>query len=132
MKTILSCVFKKKKLRMRNNMDDATIRFLIQKRIHVGEKRIPLDPLYKERILELTKQMMEEPFTGSIQMAFDTYISECMSHLKRIEEPEREEPPQSIHDALLYPAKKVSTMVKKKSIFSRGEPLQPEPSRFTG
>ncbi len=49
--------------------------------------------------MELTKQMLEEPFIGSIQMAFDAYISECMSHLKRIEEPEREEPPQSIHDA---------------------------------
>jgi hypothetical protein len=113
-------------------MDDATIRFLIQKRIHVGEKKMPLDPLYKEKILELTKQMLEEPFTGSIQMAFDTYISECMSHLKRIEEPEREEPPQNVHDALLYPAKKVTTMVKKKSIFSRGDPLQPEASSFTG
>jgi len=108
-------------------MDDATIRFLVQKRIHVGEKKIPLDPLYKEKIIELTKQMMEEPFAGSIQIAFDTYISECMSHLKRIEEPEREDPPQSVHDALLYPAKKVTTIVKKKNIFSRGvgaDPLQ--------
>lgn len=57
-------------------MDDATIRFLIQKRIHVGEKRLPLEPEYKEKILELTKQMMEEPFTGSIQLAFETYMSE--------------------------------------------------------
>ena len=101
-------------------MDDATIRFLIQKRIHVGEKKIPLEPLYKEKIVELTKQMMEEPFTGSIQIAFDTYISECMSHLKRIEEPEKEDPPQNIHDSLLYPAKKVTTIVKKKNIFRIG------------
>jgi hypothetical protein len=100
-------------------MDDATIRFLVQKRIHVGEKIIPFEPAYKEKILELTKQMLEEPFTGSIQMAFDTYLSECMSHLKRIDEPIREDPPQSIHDTLLYPAKKVTTMVKKKTIFHK-------------
>jgi hypothetical protein len=100
-------------------MDDATIRFLVQKRIHVGEKKIPFEAAYKEKILELTKQMLEEPFTGSIQIAFDTYLSECMSHLKRIEEPIREDPPQSIHDAILYPSKKVTTMVKKKSIFHK-------------
>lgn len=100
-------------------MDDATIQFLIQKRIHVGDKKIPLNPKYKDKILELTKQMMEEPFTGSIKSAFDTYISECMSHLTRIEEPAREDPPQNIHDSLLYPSKKVTTMVKKKSIFHK-------------
>ena len=100
-------------------MDDATIRFLVQKRIHVGEKKIPFESAYKEKILELTKQMLEEPFAGSIQIAFDTYLSECMSHLKRIEEPMREDPPQSIHDAILYPSKKVTTMVKKKSIFHK-------------
>jgi hypothetical protein len=100
-------------------MDDATIQFLIQKRIRVEDKKIPFNPKYKDKIVELTKQMMEEPFTGSIKTAFDTYISECMSHLTRIEEPVREDPPQSIHDALLYPAKKVTTMVKKKSIFHK-------------
>jgi len=100
-------------------MDDATIQFLIQKRIQIRDKKNPLDPDYKEKIMELTKQMMDEPFTGSIKIAFDTYISECMSHLKRIEEPTREDPPQNIHDALLYPAKKVTTMVKKKSIFHK-------------
>jgi len=97
-------------------MDDATIRFLIQKRIQVTDKKIPLDPAYKDKIIELTKQMMEDPFTGSIQTAFDTYISECMSHLKRIEEPTRKEPPQTIHDKILYPPKKVNTFLKKKSV----------------
>jgi hypothetical protein len=100
-------------------MDDATIQFLIKKRIHVGDKKNVLDPKYKDKILELTKQMMDEPFTGSIKTAFDTYISECMTHLTRIEEPVREDPPQSIHDSLLYPSKKVTTMVKKKSIFHK-------------
>ena len=108
-----------RRINIKVNMDDATIQFLIQKRIQVGDKKIPLDPSYKEKIVELTKQMMKEPFTGSIQTAFDTYISECMSHLKRIEEPDREDPPQSIHDSLLYPSKKVTTMVKKKSIFHK-------------
>jgi hypothetical protein len=101
------------------NMDDATIQFLIKKRIQVEDKKIPLDPNYKEKVLKLTKQMMEEPFTGSIKTAFDTYISECMTHLTRIEEPVREDPPQNIHDSLLYPSKKVTTMVKKKSIFHK-------------
>ena len=115
--SITRLIQRRKKVKV--NMDDATIQFLIKKRIEIGDKKIPLDPDYKEKVIKLTKQMMEEPFTGSIKTAFDNYISECMIHLTRIEEPVREDPPQTIHDSLLYPLKKVTTMVKKKSIFHR-------------
>ena len=98
-------------------MDDATIQFLIQKRIQVLDKKIPLEAKYKEKVIELTKQMMEDPLDGAIKIAFDSYVSECMKHFKRMEEPPLQEPPQTIHDSILYPAKKVNTMVKKKNIF---------------
>jgi len=100
-------------------MDDATIRYLIPKRIQVSGKKNQFDPSYKKKIMDLTAQMMEEPFQGSIQIAFDNYISECMSHLKRIEEPIRDDPPKNIHDPILYPSKKVTTMVKKKNFFQK-------------
>ena len=93
-------------------MDDATLRFLIQKRIQAMNKKIPFEPEYKEKIIELTRQMMEDPFPGSIQNAFDTYVSECMNHFKSIENTIAVDPPKSIHDSLLYP-KKINQFTKK-------------------
>jgi hypothetical protein len=93
-------------------MDDATLRFLIEKRIKVMNKKIPLEPIYKEKIIELTNQMMEDPFSGSIQIAFDNYISECMTHFKNLEKTVIIEPPKTIHDTLLYP-KKINQFTKK-------------------
>ena len=83
-------------------MDDATIQFLIQKRIQVLDKKIPLEANYKEKVVELTKQMMEDPLDGAIKIAFDSYVSECMKHLKRVDEPPLQDPPQTIHDSILY------------------------------
>lgn len=93
-------------------MDDPTIQFLISKRIQVLQKKHALDPLYKDNIIELTKQMMEEPFDGPIKHAFDSYVSECMKHLIRVDIPYKE-PPQTKYDKLLYPTKKINPFKKK-------------------
>ena len=93
-------------------MDDPTIQFLISKRIQVLQKKHKLDPLYKDKIIGLTKQMMESPFDGPIQHAFDSYVSECMKHLTRVDTPYKE-PPQTTYDKLLFPTKKINPFKKK-------------------
>ena len=93
-------------------MDDSTIQFLISKRIQVVQKKHVLDPLYKDKIIGLTKQMMESPFDGPIQQAFDAYVSECMKHITRVDIPYIE-PPQTKYDKLLYPTKKINPFKKK-------------------
>ena len=93
-------------------MDDSTIQFLISKRIQVVQKKLSLYPLYKDKIIGLTKQIMESPFDGPIQQAFDSYVSECMKHITRIDIPYKE-PPQTKYDKLLYPTKKINPFRKK-------------------
>ena len=92
-------------------MDDPTVQFLFSKRIQMLQKKHTLDPLYKDKIIGLTKQMMESPFEGPIQHAFDAYVSECMKHLTRVDIPYKE-PPQTKYDKLL--AKKINPFKKNK------------------
>lgn len=64
-------------------MDEATLKYLISKRVSYEKPKQTFDPAYKDRILELTTRLMSERMTGDLQEAFDAYVSECMAFLNR-------------------------------------------------
>ena len=66
-------------------MDDATLKYLINKRVSYEKPKHTFDISYKDSVLELTTRLMSERMTGDIQDAFDLYISECIAFLSRKE-----------------------------------------------
>ena len=96
-------------------MDDAT-------RLHLMRKGIkPLGTPYvvdEAKILELTKQLLKQKMTGSLQNAFDDYVNECMHHLiaREYDEALKPAPEQRTpHDQLLLPVcKNLDFFVKRK------------------
>jgi hypothetical protein len=97
-------------------MDDATMHYLVKRRIEYTPAKQPLDKAYKEKIIKLTKQLMETKLEGAIQDAFDNYVSECMTHFNRLEKKEVIIPPVLECDKIMYPPKKIETFVKQKNI----------------
>jgi hypothetical protein len=96
-------------------MDDATRMYLMPKKVQ------PLGVPYtvdKDKILELTKELLARPMTGSLQTAFDSYVAECMQYLmhKEYDALEKQQPCQlTNHDKLLFPTKKnLDFFVKRK------------------
>ena len=85
-------------------MDDATMRYLIQRRIDYTKPKEPFDPIYRSRILEMTQQMMDEPRSGAVRDAFEVYVSECIAHFKRQDMTVVEIPVMEC-DKMLYPKK---------------------------
>lgn len=100
-------------------MDDATFKHLINRRIHHMPEKHIFDMKYKDKIIEITTQMMDQKLTGSIQDAFETYASECIAHFKRMETPPPIVPLPSLEcDKIMFPPKKINTFVTKKNIMS--------------
>jgi hypothetical protein len=97
-------------------MDDATMIHLVNRRIDYKPIKPSFDKAYKEKIIELTTRLMETKLDGTLQDAFDTYVSECMSHFKRLEQKEVVIPPVLECDKIMYPPKKIKTFVKQKNI----------------
>ena len=64
-------------------MDDATMRYLVQRRIEYAKPKESFDPIYRPRILDMTQQLMDQPLTGAVRDAFEVYVSECIAHFKR-------------------------------------------------
>jgi hypothetical protein len=91
---------------MSKSMDDATRMFLLPKRVQ------PLGVPYTvdtPRVLDLTKELLQQPMTGSLQSAFDVYVAECMNYLmhKDYDEEDKKQPSQlTTHDKILFPVKK--------------------------
>jgi len=100
-------------------MDDATYTHLIKKRIHYQKPKQEIEP-FKSQIVDLTTTLLENKMCGSLQVAFDNYIAECIHHLnekkKEKEEKEKEILSQSPLpvDTLMYKPKKVNVFLKKK------------------
>jgi hypothetical protein len=96
-------------------MDDAT-------RLHLLRKGIkPLGTPYvvdESKILELTQQLLKTKMTGSLQTAFDDYVTECMHHLIAREYDDAFKPvsnQRTAHDQLLLPVcKNLDFFVKRK------------------
>ena len=89
-------------------MDDATRMYLLPKRVQ------PLGVPYtvdSDRILGLTKELLQTPMTGSLQAAFDLYVAESMNYLmyKDYEQEQggKAKPSQlTTHDKIMFPVKR--------------------------
>jgi len=101
-------------------MDPATMTYLInsRKKIQYVKPKEEYDPAYKKRILELTESMFENNINNDIYLSFESYVSDCMRYLKRIEQDEKEEKPQEIApihgDEYIFAPKKINVIVKPK------------------
>ena len=98
---------------------DPTISYLFNPKRNTTIKPVQdFDESYKERILELTESMFENNINNDIYLSFETYISDCMGYLKRIEQDEKEEKPQEIApihgDEYIFVPKKINVLVKPK------------------
>ena len=99
-------------------MDDATYRYLIQKRIRYEKPKVDILP-FKNQVLELTTQMFETKMNGSLQASFDAYVAECIHHLsEKKEEIVLQEPLQM--DTIMYKPKKVNVFLRKSEVKGRG------------
>lgn len=86
------------------NMDDATMRYLVQRRIEYTKPKEAFDQSYRTRILEMTNQLMDQQWTGAVRDAFEAYVSECIAHFKR-QDMTTVEIPVLECDKTLYPKK---------------------------
>jgi hypothetical protein len=91
-------------------MDDATM-LMNQRKVKVLPKKYEYDKAYQKKIIEMTKILMETPMNGTLQEAFDGYVSECIRHFKRLEM-KPVEPPVLEYDKLMLPSKKI-TIIKQ-------------------
>jgi hypothetical protein len=96
-------------------MDDATRMYLLPKRVQPLGVPFTVD---KERVLEMTRQLLDSKMTGNLQNAFDAYVTECMMYLiaRDYDNVERTAPEQRTnHDKLMLPsAKNLDFFVKRK------------------
>jgi hypothetical protein len=102
-------------------MDPATMTYLVNSRKFVGKPKNEYDPKYKKRILELTEKLFDDNINNDIYSSFETYISDCMGYLKKIDQDEvttknQEEKyivPQHV-DEIIFVPKKINVLVKQK------------------
>ena len=95
------------------NMDDATYKYLIQKRIQYEKPKIDTAP-YQSQILELTAKLFEHKMSGNLQVAFDNYVAECVYHLTEKKEDVEQIPQVPLPaDTLMYKPKKVNVFMLK-------------------
>ncbi len=105
----------------RNCMDSATMTYLVNSRKFVEKPKNDYDPKYKKRILELTEKLFEDNINNDIYSSFESYISDCVGYLKKMDQDEvttknQEEKyvvPQHV-DELIFAPKKISVLVKPK------------------
>jgi hypothetical protein len=94
------------------SMDDATYKYLIQKRIQYEKPKMDVAP-FKSQILDLTSQLFDHKMSGELQTAFDTYVAECVHHLtEKKEEVVLPQLPLPA-DTLMYKPKKVNVFMLK-------------------
>ncbi len=89
------------------------MKYLVQGRVDYAKPKQSFDQAYKTRILEMTEQLMDNQWTGTVRDAFEVYVSECISHFKRQEIIPVEVPVLEC-DKTLYPTKLM--LVKQKNI----------------
>ena len=64
-------------------MDDATYTHLVKHRIFYETVKPKFDVKYKDRILEITNQIMNGKLSGPLKESFETYASECIAHFEK-------------------------------------------------
>ena len=94
-------------------MDDATYTHLIKKRIHYEKPKREIEP-FKSQIVDLTNQLLENKMSGSLQVAFDAYVAECIHHLSQKKEEEIVLQSPLPVDTIMYKPKKVNVFLRKK------------------
>ena len=103
-------------------MDSATMTYLVNSRKFVGKPKNDYDPKYKKRILELTEKLFDDNINNDIYSSFESYISDCVSYLKKIDQDEvnsnnhekgQYNVPQHV-DELIFAPKKINVIVKQK------------------
>jgi hypothetical protein len=96
-------------------MDDATRMYLLPKRMQPLAVPFTVD---KVRVLDLTKQLLEKQMTGSLQTAFDLYVTECMTHIMArdsVVDDRTASTQHIIQDRILLPSRKnLDFFVKRK------------------
>ena len=63
-------------------MDDATYTHLVKHRISCETSKPKFDVKYKDKIIEVTKQIMDNKLNGPLKEAFEAYASECIAHFE--------------------------------------------------
>ena len=63
-------------------MDDATYTHLVKHRISYESSKPKFDAKYTDRIIDITKQIMDNKLSGPLKDAFDSYASECISYFE--------------------------------------------------
>ena len=70
------------------------------------------DPIYKNRILDVTKLLLQKRQEGPIQETFDAYVAECMRYFKEQDKEKMISPVKLDCDEIIMP-KKVFFHAKK-------------------
>ena len=88
---------------------------MVKRRIQYSKPTQEFSKEYASQILELTQQLIDHRQSGDLQDAFDHYVSECIHHLKQLNQPL----PTSILpvlecDKIMFPPKKINVFIKKK------------------
>jgi hypothetical protein len=104
-------------------MDDATMKHLVRGRVAYTAPKHTFDSVYKERILEMTHQLMDNQWTGPVRDSFEQYVSECIAQFKRQEVVVTEPIPVLECDKMLYPKK--LNLAKQKNIRQMYERTNP-------
>lgn len=95
-------------------MDDATM-LMNQRRMKIPIQKHEYDKSYQKKIIEMTKLLMETPMEGTLQEAFDGYVSECIRHFKRLET-KPVDPPVMEYDKIMLPPKKINIVKRFKRL----------------
>ncbi len=96
-------------------MDTATLTYLVNTRVKHIEPLTSYDPIYRQRILDLTIAMLDNKIEDPLKQSFQNYISDCIDHLKKDESPEKKEVDPMKWDELMFVPKKVNMLVQKKN-----------------
>ena len=96
-------------------MDSATLTYLVNPRIKQTKEPTIYDPLYKQRILDLTASLFENKIDDTLQDSFNHYISDCMDHFKKEEPSPKIDVVPMKWDELMFVPKKVNMIAPKKN-----------------
>ena len=96
-------------------MDTATLTYLVKTKIKYVTPITAYDPIYKQRILDLTNAMLDNKIEDTLKQSFENYISDCIDHLKKDEMPLKKEVEPMKWDELMFVPKKVTMMVQNKT-----------------
>ena len=105
-------------------MDDATLRYLIPKKMKIPGVPYVID---KASILEITNRLLDGDMTESLKDAFEVYVDACMTYSLR-RDTVKSAPATPIYADTLFQSKRLTTFVKRKNnvmaLYDRAKNLQ--------